>query len=345
MTAPPRKKITLNDVADHCGVSYQTVSRVLNEHPHVATETRARVLRAIVELGYRPNYVARSLATHRTHTIGMVSFGMTYYGPAQMTVNIESALKAKGYRLAFSTLDALTSEQLRDAIDHLLSQVVDGLVMITPITDVNLDMVQELCAGVPVVMIDIRRGEQVPSVVIDQRHGAMLATQHLIELGHRHICEISGPLSWCDAEQRHQGWQRAMRAARLALGQSIEGDWSAAGGYRAAQELLELNVPMTALVVGNDQMALGAIRALRERGLHVPQDISVTGFDDVPEAAFYDPPLTTVQQDFKALGLQSVEYLINLIENEDTPPHQRVLYPKLIERGSTCAPPDKPKKT
>ncbi len=329
------KQATLNDVALHSGVSYQTVSRVVNNHPHVAKETRARVLSAIQKLGYRPNRAARSLVTRRSSTIGVVSFGTTYYGPAQMVTNIEGAVKARGYSLTPVTIAELTLEALQSAVQELRSRSVDGIIMITPVLDLNLAHISGLCADIPFVMIDITLGAAVPSVVIDQRHGAKLATQHLIGLGHRRIGEISGPLNWCDAKLRHEGWLATLHEAGLKPGPSVESDWTAAGGYEAAHRLLEAGFELSALVIGNDQMALGAMRALREHGLRVPEDVSVVGFDDVPEAAYFEPPLTTVRQDFRVLGKRSIDYLIRLIDKPDLPPHQSVLQPVLVERSST----------
>jgi LacI family transcriptional regulator len=193
-----------------------------------------------------------------------------------------------------------------------------------------------LCANIPFVQIDTELGAKVPSVVIDQRFGSRLVTQYLIDLGHRALCEISGPLNWYGAQARHESWIKTLHQAGLAPGPSVEGDWTAAGGFRAANSLLDQGASFTGLVVANDQMALGAIRALRGRGLRVPEDVSVVGFDDIPEAAYFEPPLTTVCQNFAALGEQSVEYLVALIDNPHTPVHQRVLHPQLVERQSAC---------
>jgi LacI family transcriptional regulator len=321
-------------VAEASGVSYQTVSRVINNHPNVADTTRARVLDAIARLGYRPNRTARSLVTRRSRTVGIVSFGIEYYGPSQMLVNIEAALRERDYSLGIVSVDDLSIEQLRRAVDHLGGHPVDGLVFIAPIADVVLNEVPELCAGIPFVMIDVPFENRIPSVVIDQRRGSQLATRHLIELGHRRICEVSGPLGWYGSDERHAAWIETLHAAGLEPGLSVAGDWTAAGGYAAVRELLARADSFTALVIANDQMALGAIRALREAGLRVPDDISVVGFDDVPEAAFFEPPLTTVRQEFREMGRQTVDYLVALIEGDDTSIHRRTLYPVLVERAS-----------
>jgi LacI family transcriptional regulator len=329
------KNVTLHDVAKECGVSYQTVSRVINNHPHVSKDTRHRILQAIRELDYRPNRAARSLVTQRSYTLGIITFGTNFYGPAQMMTNVERAAKTRGYSLVFSSIADMTPEVIRQTIDDLSGQLVDGFVLITPVLGIHYDELVSLCAGIPFVQIDAELGAQVPSVVIDQRYGSQLASQHLIDLGHREICEISGPLHWFGAVARHESWIATLESAGIQPGPSKKGDWTAAGGYKAAHSLLDEGARFTALVVGNDQMALGAIRALHERGLCVPEDVSVVGFDDIPEAAYFEPPLTTVQQDFTGLGEQSIEYLVALIDNPDTPSHQRVLHPRLVTRLST----------
>lgn len=322
-------------MAQLAGVSHQTVSRVVNRHPSVAADTRARVLEAIRELDYAPNRVAQSLATRRSKTAGIIGYGTTHYGPSQMVAHIEAGLKARGYGLVYAAVSDLSVEVLREQITTLRDQLVAGMVLITPVGGGHLAETSDLI-HVPFVMIDAMLGEHVPSVVFHQHHGARLATQHLIDAGHRAICEITGPLEWSGAKQRHDGWLATLAGAGVTPGASVEGAWTAASGCLAARQLLERGEHFTALVVGNDQMALGAIHALREAGRRVPQDVSVVGFDDIPEAAYFDPPLTTLRQDFGALGQQAVELLLARIATPDAPAHQRVLYPQLIERASVA---------
>lgn len=333
---PDSRNTTLNDVAEAAGVSYQTVSRVINDHPHVAAGTRRRVLKAIKQLGYQPNAAARQLVTGRSNMIGIVSFGLGYYGPSQMVLNIESALRSHGFGLIVTTINELADNELATAVQNLRSQRADGLVLITPLVEMDVEKTVDLLEGLRYVMIDVEQQDQVPSIAIDQAYGSRLATRHLIDLGHRSLAEISGPLRWYDARSRHQGWLEMLAEAGLEPGLQAEGDWTARGGYEAARQLLRDGLRFTGLVVANDQMALGAIHALREHGFRIPEDVSVTGFDDVPEAAFFQPPLTTVRQDFTALGQQSVAYLVSLLEDPSTPLHQRVLYPTLIPRRSTA---------
>lgn len=332
------RKPTLHDVAALAGVSYQTVSRVVNRHPSVSKPTRLRVQRAIAELDYSPNRAAQSLVTRRSRTVGIVSFGTQYYGPSQMLTNIEAALRAEGYGLVYAAVDEDDPSELERQIAAMRAQLVDGLVLITPVEAYRTDEVTRLIRT-PFVMIDVHLGERVPSVVIDQRHGARLATAHLLELGHTRLAEISGPLRWSGAEQRHAGFLATLAEAGLEPVASLASDWTPAGGHRACGALLARNEPFTGLVVGNDQMALGAMRALREAGLDVPRDVSVVGFDDIPEAAYLEPPLTTIRQDFAALGHQAAELLLSFIGAPETPAQQRVLYTELVRRKSTGAPP------
>jgi len=333
-----QRRSTLHDVANYAEVSYQTVSRVINNHPNVSPETRERVQNAVLKLGYRPNKVAKSLVAKQSKTLGLLTFGMDHYGPAQMVINTERAAKELGYDLILSNINEPTLEQMRKALYNLSERQVDGILSIAPVAGISYaDMVQ-MCHDIPLVLIDPEMGQEIPSIVVDQRYGSKLISEYLINLGHRRIAEISGPFNWFGAQSRHQQWQETLRSAGLAPGESVEGDWTANSGYHAVHRLLTLNPGFTALVVGNDQMALGAIYALNEYNLRVPDDVSVVGFDDVPEAAFFRPPLTTVRQDFSQLGETGVRYLLDRMQSPDTPPHQHIIYPKLIVRKSTSAP-------
>lgn len=329
------RKVTLSDVALHAGVSYQTVSRVINKHPSVAEKTRQRVLESIKALNYRPNHAARSLVTKRSDTIAIISFGTTFYGPAQMVSHISNHAKVSGYRVTLSTVQELNHKEVKAAIDELHGQLVDGIIMIAPIISDFMSEVKELVGSIPFVQIDTQAQGGISSVVIEQAYGSRLATEHLIELGHCKIAEISGPLNWHDALIRHQSWIETMQSHGLTCQMSVEGNWTAKSGYEGIQILLKGKAEFTAVVVANDQMALGAIAALNEVGLQVPEDISIVGFDDVPEANYFLPALTTIRQDFSALGEQCVEYLLSLMQNPKTQIHQCVLYPELIIRHST----------
>ena len=331
------KKTTILDVANHSGVSYQTVSRVINNHPNVAENTRARVRQSIQTLNYRPNQAARSLVTNRSNMIAVISFGTDFYGPAQMVSNITQHAKNSGYHVTLSTVEELAHSDINDAINDVRGQLVDGIIMIKPVISEDMSYIGDLVGEIPFVQIDTAPQPGIASVLIEQAYGSRLATEHLIELGHCEIAEISGPLNWHGAVMRHQSWVETMQKHNLAHTLSIEGDWSSKSGYECVKSLLARGASFTGLVVANDPMALGAISALVDSGLQVPEDVSIVGFDDVPESAFYLPALTTVRQDFIALGEQSIEYLVSLIKNPRTPVHQRVLHPELIIRKSTIS--------
>lgn len=331
-----KQRYTLHDVARQAGVSYQTVSRVINNHPHVASATRTRVQQIINELGYHPNKVAKSLAANYSHSLAILTFGLSHFGPAQMVIHIEQAIKDLGYDLILSNMTELSVAELRRALNSLAGRQVDGILIISPVVGISYEDVAQLCRGIPIVQIDPQIGLNVPSVVVDQKYGSQMATEHLLALGHTHIAEISGPLHWFGAAARHEQWQATLQAAGLPTHRTVEGDWTARGGYVAAKQLLAAFPDFTGLVVGNDQMALGAMAALEDRGLRVPSDVSIVGFDDIPEAAFFRPALTTVRQDFKALAARGVGYLLEFIDHPDTPIVQHRLQPSLIVRDSTA---------
>ena len=235
---PLSRSATLNDVGALCGVSYQTVSRVVNESPYVAEKTRARVLKAIAELGYRPNLAARRLATRRSSVIGMVGTSITYYGPAQVMVSIEETAKRRGYNLMFAGVDRPGRAQLAAAIADLCEHQVDGLVLGVRVEGA-MDTIRKLCRGVPFVALDAGAAPDLPAVMVDQQYGTRLAIQHLLDLGHQQIACICGPPRWSASKERRKGWAKALEHAGLELGPSSEGDWSAESGFAAATQLLE----------------------------------------------------------------------------------------------------------
>ncbi len=336
---PDRKRVTMMDVAEASGVSYQTVSRVINNHPSVAPATRSRVLHMIQKLNYRPNKAARSLATRQSQTLAVITYNMRFFGPTQMMVNIEQSAREAGYDLIFSNFDPLRDNDVSAIADSVLQWSVDGIIIIAQVASAAYDELVTQFRDIPLIQIDNAPGTTTPSIIVDQYTGSRDITQHLIDLGHQHICEITGPRYAFGALARHNGWQDALAASDLNPLPSYEGDWSAESGYHITQRLLA-ECDFTALVAGNDQMALGAISALRQHGRRVPEDVSVVGFDDIPEATYFDPPLTTVRQDFNEVGQQGITYLIELIQMPNAPHEQRVIAPQLMLRSSTCPPPD-----
>jgi DNA-binding LacI/PurR family transcriptional regulator len=330
MTVAKSKRPTLRDVAREAGVSYQTVSRVINGDMHVAAATRARVMLAIETLGYRPNRAAQILQTEKSHTLEVIMF---FSGFNRFLYEMAHAAHDLGYHFVIS---AITAEEFPGALQSAASRFIDGLLLIPLVSIIDdYEQLMQLTDGVPFVQIGAKLGADLPSVIYDQAKGARLATQHLIDLGHRAIAEISGPRLNYDGHARHEGWLKTLTDNHIQPGASVEGDFTIEGGYRAMNRLLDQGVPFTSVFVGNDSMAMGAHTALRERGLHVPNDISIVSFDDIPEAGHFVPSLTTVRQDFDRMGRLATEFLVSIIEQPDTPIHQRVLQPKLIVREST----------
>jgi DNA-binding LacI/PurR family transcriptional regulator len=326
----------MTDVAKLAGVSHQTVSRVLNDHPNVREQTRMRVHAAIAELGYRPNRAARVLVTGTSHVIGVVSQSSTLYGPAAtLTALAETALR-HGFTVNVESVRALDHQPISDAIGRHLDQRVAGLVVIAPVESAN-DALDDLPDDIPLVSIDGDPKRTTELVTVDQEAGAYAATKHLLAAGHKTVWHVSGPDSWFDSQGRLAGWHRALTEAGAEIPPVMPADWFAASGYRAGQILARM-ADVTAVFAANDHLALGILRALNERGRRVPEDISVVGFDDVPEAAYYIPPLTTVRPDFDAVAAASIDLLLAQIRSGHRLGDRRILTPTLVMRDSVAPP-------
>lgn len=327
------QNITIHDVARQSGVSYQTVSRVINNHPSVADATRARVQQAIAQLNYRPSLLAKSLSSRRSGLLGVVAYGTEQYGPSQLVQNVQRSARSHDYEVLLVTLREFQEEAMLEAVARLGQFGVDGLVLLAPY-DAHA-VVRRLGTQVPFILVDATEDVDGTTVSIDQAGGGAIAAEHLIGLGHRAVLHISGPREWSDAELRYEGYVQTMARCGLAPLPRFEGDWSPGSGFAAVRRALESGLSFTALTVGNDQMALGAIAALRSAGLGVPGDVSVVGFDDIPEAAYFDPPLTTVAQDFGLLGRKSLEELLRRIAEPASRGRHVIFQPQLVLRGST----------
>lgn len=295
------------------GVSRQTVSRVMNEHPSIRDETRMRVLAAMEELRFRPNRAARMLTTARSNTIGILaSSASTLFGPASSIDAVENAARAAGYFVTIAHVADTSTEEVEAALDHLAAQAVDGIVVVAPQRPV-VDALGSAAIGVPFVTL---HGSQEPGgdgVFVDQVAGARLAVRHLLDLGHRRIAHLAGPAEWEEAAARRRGFTAELADAELDGYVTEPGDWTSVSGARIGAALLadgSAGRDVTAVFSSNDQMALGLLHALRATGRRVPEDVSVIGFDDIPEAAYFAPPLTTVRQDFGELGRRCVARLL-----------------------------------
>lgn len=324
------------DVAMLAGVSQQTVSRVVNNHGNVSTDIRERVESAIKRLRYRRNPSARALATSRSHNLGIVSFGLAQYGPLVALTGIIEEARRAGYATNLVTLGDVDRLHMRAAIDHLLADNVDGIIVLAPI-EAALHAIEGIDTHVPLVAFEPGAHEQTTNVGTDEVLGAALATRHLLGLGHETVHQISGPDGWLGSHARLTGWANELANAGLPVPNPIAGEWSTKSGYDAGL-IVAADVSITAVFVANDQMALGVMSALQACQLEVPDDISVIGFDDVPESAFYNPALTTLRVDFSEVGRLAVDRILRLMNGEAAAPIPRVV-PELVVRSSTGPPP------
>lgn len=335
--APRRRQPTIMaDVARRVGVSLQTVSRVLHDSPLVHHETRERVLDAMRQLDYRPSPAAQALVTGRSRLLGVVSFDTTLFGPASTLLGIERAAHEAGYAVTIASVHTLNRASLLAAIHRQRDQGVAGIVVIAPVKSA-IAALRQLAPDVPVVAVGGGLDRSIPAVAVDQRGGAAAATRHLLDLGHRTVWHLAGPSDWLEAEQRIEGWRSALTTARAKIPPVLRGDWSAGSGYELAHELLRRS-DVTAVFAANDQMALGLLRRIHEVGRDAPDKISVVGFDDIPEAAYFTPPLTTVRQDFAEVGRRCLRLLLARIEGDATARSSRVVVAsQLVLRESTAA--------
>ncbi|GAA4417926.1 LacI family DNA-binding transcriptional regulator [Actinokineospora soli] len=326
----------MTDVARLAGVSHQTVSRVLNGHPSVREQTRLRVRAAVEALGYRPNVAARALVTGKSRLIGVVAQNSTLYGPSSLLAAFELAAAAADFAVSVRRVRVLDRASIAAAVEHHRDQRVAGIVAIAPTASAS-EALADVPAGVPLVTVDGDPERGAPLVTVDQEAGAYAATTHLLDAGHLTVWHVSGPADWFDAAGRVRGWVRALEEAGTEVPPVSTADWSAAAGYQTGQMLARMP-EVTAVFAANDHLALGILRAMSERGRSVPDDVSVVGFDDVPEAAYFIPPLTTVRPDFDAVATETLALLLAQIAGDDIGPSTRTIQPALVERRSVAPP-------
>lgn len=320
------------DVARLAGVSHQTVSRVLNGMPNVRPATKERVEQAIAQLRYSPSPAARALVTRRTRTIGLIAPSVPDHGPAAIAMHVNITARQARYNVETVSAPANDPAAVRAAMEALMRQRVDAIVLV--IVDLGvLEMIRGLDVSIPVVA-SVSTARRSPRMVsIDQYRGARAAVRHLVDLGHTRILHLAGPAQAPDALERIRGWRDELAASQLAVVDPVHGDWTPESGYRLTSQLdLE---PGMALFVSNDLMALGALSALRERGLDVPRDVSIVGFDDIPESAYFYPPLTTVRQDFAVLGSMLMQRVLVALEESDLETADSPLPTQLVVRQSS----------
>jgi len=346
-----RKQITMRDIARITGVSPKTVSRVVNNQGEISEVTRQRVQEAIEALGYSPNITARSLVQGRSNTIAVVAWGIEYYGPSRVVVGIERQADEYGYSLLLTLLRSKeTDQKIRDTLKDLAARRVDGIIFAIPEFNDNRAWIDEevLNRLPPIVFLNMESRPGINIVSVDNKAGARLATSHLLEQGRKNIATICGPLRWWEARQRLAGWKEVLDHADLPAPAEMiaEGDWSAESGERAMRQLLETASYIDAAFVANDQMALGALGVLHQREIRVPDDIAVIGFDNVPDAAYYYPPLSTVDQPLLELGkvgVQKLHQMITIVRHGEDGMEKSttLLMPKMIVRQSSSIDADK----
>ncbi len=333
MVATNPRQANIYDVARLAKVSHQTVSRVINNNSSIRPETKTRVLKAMEALDYRPNQAARALASSKTKMIGILASDTDFTGPASMVHEMERAAREQGYFVVSCGIDPTDNQSVREGIDHLQRLGIEGLAIVTPHANA-VEYVRANVSGIPVVTLDSMYRMDELAVSVDNFAGGVTATQHLLDLGHKEIVHISGPKDWFESTTRAAGYTSTMLNANL-VPRVIDGDWEISTGYRIGSDIDFVEKGITAVFLANDRMALGFLHAMRQRGVSVPEQLSVIGFDDLEESQYAYPPLTTVRQDFRALGEKAMQLLLLEIKGTAYKKLDR-LVPELVVRSSTA---------
>ncbi|MFN2143519.1 MAG: LacI family DNA-binding transcriptional regulator [Candidatus Promineifilaceae bacterium] len=337
------KVVTIRDVARVAGVSPMTVSRVLNDRPDVSPSTRQHVQKVIDDLGYSPSVIARNLSQGRSSTIGVVSSGLEFYGPSRTLVGIERQANELGYTLMVRLLHNPLDSRGERALNELVANQVAGIIWaVAEIGDRREWLYGNLKDEmVPFVFLNIKPRSSTTAVSVDNRLGGQLAATHLLQQGYQKIAIITGPDTWWEARQRELGWRETLQKARCKdLDRLRErGDWTAASGHNGMVRLLQREPDLEAVFVCNDSMALGALQAALDYGRAVPDDLAIIGFDDIPESAYFTPPLTTIRQDLLEVGCRAVSLLHQQLlarrKDEALAAELSIVEPELIVRKSS----------
>lgn len=337
-------RTTIKEVAAAAGVSTMTVSRVLNDRPDVSAETRKRIKKIIEELEYQPSALARSLIQQRSYTLGVVTAGLKYIGPSRMLNGITQLAEEAGYSLLLKELSHYHSSDTAPIFQELLSHHVDGILWAVPEIGNNHEWVNQLTQPleIPLVFLTMEPRENLTTVSVDNYQGGRLIMAHLLEQGYQRIGHISGPLDWWESRQRMAAWRDALLEAGYPVKDEYwaEGNWSPASGAEAADKLFVQYPDMDAVFVANDQMALSVLYAAHKRGERIPEGFGIAGFDNIPEAAYFYPSLTTVQQAQYEVARVAMQEMIQAIEagwqGEELPsPQALMISPTLVTREST----------
>ncbi|RPJ28676.1 MAG: LacI family transcriptional regulator, partial [Planctomycetaceae bacterium] len=341
MATSRKERVSITQVAKEANVSIQTVSRVINEQPSVSHKTRERILKVIEELGYYPSRAAKAMRGS-SKTLGIVGYGLELYGPSRTLIGAQREASANNYGVVLELVQDLEGVDVRAILEMMLSNHVDGIIWCIPHIGDNLDEVVKQLERVtiPVIFTDSAPGMHDLMVATNNYVGGQLATRHLIDFGHRAVGLVTGPMSYFSARERHRGWQDALRERGLPCSEEwvVEGDWGAQSGATALKRLIEHHPELTAIFASNDHMALGVLYAAEHLGLIVPDDLAVVGYDDIPEAAFFHPALSSIQQDVVNLGASAVSRIIRVIDSLAIRgrylPETVVIEPRLVVRAS-----------
>jgi DNA-binding LacI/PurR family transcriptional regulator len=343
VTTHRSQKVTIRDVARMSNVSTQTVSRVINKRPDVAEKTREAVEQVIARMGYQPSALARSLVQQQSYTLGLIIAGLRYIGVSQTLNGITEQCEESNYALMIKELPRFDTSNLMPVIEALIAHQVEGIIFAAPEINGNVQMAQSQLPAVcpPIIFLKSQPNPKYTTISIDNYGGAKTAVEYLLSLGKRNIGLISGPLEWLEARQRRQAWEDTLRVAGMPVADHhwSAGNWSSASGEAAFAELIQKYPHMDAVFVSNDQMALGALHYAYTHRIRVPDDLAVVGFDDMAEAAYFSPALTTVRQPLRELGILAVQALLAQIEGEPMPfsGNGMTLPAELVVRESTPA--------
>jgi LacI family transcriptional regulator len=328
---------TIHDVSRLANVSISTVSRVLNNTAQVKESTRERIYVAMKQLGYQPNMFAQGLVTNRSRSITLVLTDLTgaYFGP--LVKSLEHTLRKANYNLSISVENESLSE-VQDTFRYLIGRRKDAVILFPHC--LSEEQILQLREGAPPLVLLNRYMPEFSSqsITIDNVLGSRLAIEHLISRGHRNIVCITGPLRNSEAKDRMEGYRMTLAEHNIAYQEClvVESDFTTIGGFQAIVDILMRGVEFTAVYACNDQMAAGAIKALKQAGKKVPEDVSLIGFDDVEFASLLTPELTTIRQPSEAMGKAAAELALKLIQGETNLPKQKLFAPELIERNSVA---------
>jgi DNA-binding LacI/PurR family transcriptional regulator len=313
---PRQHRVTIREIARETGVSVQTVSRVINKRPDVSPQTRASVEAAIARHGFQPSAVARSLVRRRSQMIGVIAAGLRHVGVAQTLNGVAEEAEASGYSVILKELASYDVPDIVPVVDFFLAHRVEGIIFAPPQMSANIGEVMDQLPrnGPPVVFLKAEPADEFTTIGIDNEGAARLATGHLLALGRTRVAHIAGPLEWREARDRRAGWQGALQGAGIEPGPMAISPWSSEGGADALARLLDDDPTIDALFCASDQIALGALHVANARGIRIPEQLAVVGFDGLPEARQFTPSLTTVRQPLAELGKLAVHELVAAVD-------------------------------